>query len=96
MNTLLSLQTFAGAVGEEFSLDLGTSTMPLALVEAQPLPHRINGARQPFSLVFRAASPVILPQNIYPLANTALGRHGIFLVPIGRDAAGVLYQAVFN
>jgi hypothetical protein len=96
VTTLLSLQTFAGAVGEEFSLDLGTSSMPLALVEAQPLPNHSGGVRQPFSLVFRAASPVILPQKIYPLANTGLGRHGIFLVPIGRDAAGVLYQAVFN
>lgn len=93
---MLSLQSFAGAVGEEFSLDLGTASVALALVEAKPLPGRAGGLRQPFSLVFRATSPVVLPQKIYPLANATLGRHGIFLVPIGRDQAGVLYQAVFN
>lgn len=93
---MLSLQNFAAAVGEEFALDLGTASMPLALVEAKPLTQRGPGMRQPFSLVFRAASPVVLPQKVYPLANATLGRHGIFLVPIGRDAAGVLYQAVFN
>jgi len=93
---MLSLQTFAAAVGEEFALDLGTASMTLALVEAKPLKHQAMSMRQPFSLVFRAASPVVLPQKIYPLANATLGKNGIFLVPIGRDASGVLYQAVFN
>ncbi len=93
---MLSLQNFAAAVGEEFSLDVGTTSVPLALVEAKPLSQHAGGMRQPFSLVFRAASQVVLPQKIYPLANPTIGRHGIFLVPIGRDPAGVLYQAVFN
>jgi hypothetical protein len=93
---MMSLQHFAGTVGEDFALDLGTASMTLALIEAKPLVHHPGGMRQPFSLVFRATSPVVLPQKIYPLVNATLGRHGIFLVPIGRDAAGVLYQAVFN
>ncbi|TXC73029.1 long-chain fatty acid--CoA ligase [Sphingomonas ginsenosidivorax] len=93
---MLSLQNFAAAVGEEFALDLGTASVALALVEAKPLSHGAGGLRHPFSLVFRAASHVVLPQKIYSLANATLGRHGIFLVPIGRDPAGVLYQAVFN
>jgi hypothetical protein len=96
MNGLLSLQAFAATVGEDFALDLGTASITLALIEAKPLTYHAGGLRQPFSLVFRAASPVVLPQKTYPLANPTLGKQAIFLVPIGRDAAGVLYQAVFN
>jgi hypothetical protein len=93
---MLSLQSFAAAMGEEFAIQLGTATMPLALVEARPLSQAPGGLRQPFSLMFRSASPVVLPQKTYPLINATVGNHAIFLVPIGRDAAGVLYQAVFN
>ena len=89
------LQTFARAVHQEFSLSLGASNMTLTLVEAAPLPHG-GGMRQPFSLIFRAASMLVLPQKLYPLSNATLGSLSIFLVPIGKDAAGVLYQAVFN
>jgi hypothetical protein len=49
-----------------------------------------------FSLVFRAATAERLPQGIYPLAQDRLGRLDVFLVPIGRDADGLLLEAVFN
>ncbi|MEG3163328.1 hypothetical protein U1701_01855 [Sphingomonas sp. PB2P19] len=96
MIPMLSLQSFAAAVGEEFAMQIGTASMPLALVEAKPLSHATGGYRQPFSLMFRSASPVVLPQKTYPLTNATMGNHAIFLVPVGRDAVGVLYQAVFN
>ncbi|GAA0195089.1 MAG: DUF6916 family protein [Brevundimonas aurantiaca] len=90
-----NLQSFAGVAHEAFDLSVGEATMPLTLVEVAPLP--ATGLNpQPFSLVFRGTSAIVLPQKMYSLSNATLGRLSIFLVPIGRDPAGVLYQAVFN
>jgi hypothetical protein len=94
----LSLETFASVVRESFDLAVGESSLPLTLVEAQPLPVSPYPGmiRAPFSLIFRTASQVVLPQKIYGLNNASLGRLDIFLVPVARDREGVLYQAVFN
>lgn len=95
---ILTVQQFAGAMNQGFDLCLGESTMALTLTEVTPLPHQpYKGMfRAPFSLIFRSRVALILPQRIYTLSNATLGRHDIFLVPIGKDAVGVLYQAIFN
>jgi hypothetical protein len=36
-----------------------------------------------------------LPQHIYALEHTSLGKLELFLVPIGPDERGMRYQAVF-
>ncbi len=94
----LRLETFAAVARETFELAIGEASLPLTLVEVQPLP--VNPypgmIRPPFSLIFRTASQVVLPQKLYNLKNVNLGRLEIFLVPVARDREGVLYQAVFN
>jgi hypothetical protein len=52
--------------------------------------------RQPFSLVFRAAKEVVLPQRIYQLEHDTMGTLELFLVPIGPDQEGMRYEAVFT
>ena len=52
--------------------------------------------RAPFSLIFRSATPVVLPQKLYRLKNVDMGALDVFLVPIGRDVQGIVYLAVFN
>ena len=66
--------------------------------EARPLPERgfAGVMRAPFSLLFRSASKVLLPQQIYRLKNATLGILDIFLVPVARDKEGIIYQAIFN
>ncbi|MFK0278484.1 DUF6916 family protein [Ensifer sp. NPDC090286] len=95
---LLTLQHFAGCVGQAFDLSLGESTMPLTLAEATPGTTQIMPGmlRAPFSLVFRSGSAIVLPQQIYRLKNASLGALDIFLVPVARDKQGIVYQAVFN
>lgn len=95
---LLSHETFAARANETFDLGMGESAMPLTLVEVQPLTtHAYPGMlRSPFSLMFRSGSPVVLPQKVYRLKNATMGPVDIFLVPVGRDVSGVVYQAVFN
>ena len=52
--------------------------------------------RRPFSIIFRGPPEVSLPQRIYDVELEGLGTLGLFLVPIGPDQVGMLYQAVFN
>lgn len=95
---VLTCEAFAGRANETFDLTMGDSRVPLTLVEVKPLTvHVFPGMmRAPFSLIFKSANPVLLPQNTYRLDNAAMGRLDIFLVPIGRDREGILYQAIFN
>jgi hypothetical protein len=95
---LLSYQDFAGAANETFDLAMGEAAMPLTLVEVKPLtPRAFPGLmRDPFALLFRSASQLILPQRLYRLRSGTMGALEIFLVPIARDPRGVLYEAVFN
>ena len=37
-----------------------------------------------------------LPQGTYPMEHETLGRLEVFLVPLGPDAQGMRYEAVFN
>src|SRR5262249_12238927 len=94
----LQFETFAPRSNEVFSLELGDSTFDMTLVAVQRLPpHVYPGMRRdPFRLVFKTAKLPVLPQRIYPFSNEAMGKLSIFIVPLGRDNQGVIYEAVFN
>ncbi len=94
----LTFGDFSGRIGEEFRVVGRDAPVALALVEATDLsrPGAPGPRRAPFSLIFRGPSAPLLPQRIWPLEHAALGRLEIFLVPIGPDASGMRYEAVFN
>jgi hypothetical protein len=54
-----------------------------------------GAGRRQFSLLFRGGPTPPLPQRIYALEHAALGRLELFLVPLGPDADGQRYEAVF-
>ena len=56
---------------------------------------RAAGLREPFSIVLRGPAEPLLPQRIYRLEHDELGPLELFLVPIGQDADGTRYEAVF-
>jgi len=91
---------FARLVGSTFRLESAeVPPVSLVLLEAVELPRRAgrpDAPRAPFTLLFRGPNEPVLPQRIYALGSELLGRLEIFLVPVGRDGAGVLYEAVFN
>jgi len=96
---VLVFEDFADKVGEVFVIgEQEFPAIPLTLTEAEPLPARTgpNGMRPPFSLIFLGKDPRVLPQRLYRLEHEEMGTLTIFLVPVGKDAEGVLYQAVFN
>jgi hypothetical protein len=97
----MSHALFAGHVGTTFQAQFGERAVELTLVEARlntPLGQRpaILTRRQSFSLLFRAPAGTAAPQQIYQLNHAVLGDFGLFLVPVGPDAEGMLYEAVFN
>lgn len=95
---ILSLQDFAAATNQGFALAMGEASLTLVLVQITPLAHAgyAGQLRQPFALLFKSASPIVLPQKLYALTHATMGRLDIFLVPVAREPDGVVYQAVFN
>lgn len=89
----LTLPVFARHLQTRFRVDAETGpATELELIQAED---RGSTPRQEqFSLLFRG--PVFLPQHIYSLSHDQLGQFGLFLVPVGKDGQGYLYQAVFN
>jgi hypothetical protein len=97
----LTYDDFAGRVGERFEVVTdGAAVLELVLREAtcsdQPGGAGPDGRqRLQFSLVFRGPRAPVLPQGTYPLAHDELEDLELFLVPIGPDAEGMQYEAVF-
>jgi|CXWL01.1.fsa_nt_gi hypothetical protein len=93
----LTLDDFAALQGDLFALQLeGAEVLWAELVEAQPLAAAPFNGRQPFSLMFAGPAAPVLPQRTYRMAHERLPELDIFLVPVGADASGVRYQAVFS
>jgi len=95
MSILISAFTLAG-----FSAHLGSAftlngSDGLALTLAESLPGQAPGASS-FSLIFRGPAHALLEQATHTLAHPAMGLLSLFLVPVGREADGVHYQAIFN
>lgn len=95
----LTIQSFEPALGQVFRLlaeDAGG--LELELIQVKPL--GVAGAeyagRQPFSLLFRGPLEPLLEQQLIALENPLLGELALFLVPVGADADGMLYDSTFN
>src|SRR5262249_46523336 len=105
----LSADLFEPLVGQPFAVPLtdGSVTMTLRRVTRLPPPRRKDsgggvvpveaGPRQdPFTLLFGGASH-LLPQRTYEVTSDALGDAiELFIVPIGHDRQGFIYEAVFG
>lgn len=94
----LTYSDFFKRVGEEFHVGTGAVAVGLVLSEVTDLarPENPSPRRKPFSLIFRGPFRPQLVQRIWPLEHAELGTLEIFLVPIGPDAEGMRYEAVFN
>ena len=81
-------QTFTAIQSDSPSFEL----LEVSLLGNEPA----NGERQAFSLLFRSKNTSSPQQSIYQLNHEELGELEIFLVPIGPDQQGMLYEAVFT
>jgi hypothetical protein len=95
----LTLETFQPLLGAPFAVIVDDERfMPAQLVAAEPLAGDSDSRRkrQPFTLIFRGPAGGHLPQNTYRVRGGELEEMELFLVPIGPDEHGVLYEAVFT
>lgn len=90
----VTYETFAGRVGERFTLE--EASIELELEEATLGAAPPDAGRHPFSLVFRGPPDPLLAQRIHRLEHAELGALEIFIVPIARDAGAARYEAVFS
>jgi hypothetical protein len=96
----LTYDDFAAHVGDRYQLILDDSALSLELLDATASGERggpgPNGEeRLQFALLFRGPPAPALPQATRTLTHPGLGELELFLVPIGPDADGMRYEAVF-
>jgi hypothetical protein len=99
----LTAASFAEHLKTVFRLLTGGEPLPLELVEVQrasyadePAAVGPAGRREPFNLLFRGPRSPYARQGIHRLEHDELGTLEIFLVPLGPDASGMRYEAVFT
>jgi hypothetical protein len=93
---LVTLDDFRPLVGQKFEVALGSGKLDLILIEACPIASPSSPRPVPFSLLFRGPLDRVLDQRIYPMEQASLSALDVFLVPVGNDDQGLLYEAVFN
>ena len=100
----LTVDVFQPRIGETFRIrPRPEHELEAELIEARALdggasraPSETSRRRTPFSLSFRTSLTAPLPQSIYEVAHDELGMYEIFLVPVGPDGKGMVYQAIFT
>jgi hypothetical protein len=94
-----TLQTFSPLVASSFDLLTAGEDQRITLELTEALGTGTSPSetsREPFSLTFRGPGEPQLEQRTYPVSHPALGTFELFIVPVGRDADGVYYEAVFT
>lgn len=76
-------------------LTVNGESMALAITEVTPVsgPEREGGA---FSVVFRGPAEPVVEQAIHHIEIENAGETALFIVPLGPDGTGMLYEAIFN
>lgn len=94
-----TVDTFTPHVGKTFRVIVDDQyEMITRLSEVAPWGHEEAASRPrvPFSLTFHARPDAVIPQQIYRVESDELEPFELFLVPIGPDAQGMRYEAVFT
>jgi Domain of unknown function (DUF6916) len=90
-------QAFEPFVEQTFMVSTAEGSFEARLIEVAPMGQTPGpNGRQAFSLVLRGPQADEPRQGIYRVAHGELGTLDLFLVPIGSDAQGTKYEAVFT
>ena len=87
---------FAACLDQDFQIVFTDGSLTIKLSEARARTAPEGSLRDPFTLTFRGAPELRLPQGIYRLTNATLGDMEIFLVQIAADQTSSTFEAVFN
>jgi hypothetical protein len=81
---------------DDFELDAGAATPVLRLTSVNDASHPSDPTRNAYALEFTGPATPVYPQGTYTLRHAGLGELPVFIVPIGRNASAVIYEAVFT
>lgn len=91
----LSKDDFARNLNTAFECSVApdqcVSLQLIQLREGKSSPHQ-----EQFALLFQGPLELLLPQRMYPFRHEVLGEFELFIVPVGKDAQGFHYEAMFN
>lgn len=96
MSKDITHQDFESIVGETIELETGESCFQAKVDSVELLRKNPDQERQPFSVELLADIADNHAQQIYQLSHPTLGELSLFVVPIGPEKGGMLYQVVFN
>jgi hypothetical protein len=91
----LNSKSFLEHVNSEFKVQ-GPNAQPVSLRLAEVSERNTNPKVEQFSLFFQGPRAPLLEQRIYRLQHEKLGDLDLFIVPVGLEPEGVLYECVFN
>jgi hypothetical protein len=96
----VTVETFAGRIGERFWITFSDAELDLTLMEVKRAPEHWGRTdqREPFSVLFHATLEHVLPGATWPVEHDELGQLELFLGPIGPDDKNeaMRYEAVFS
>jgi hypothetical protein len=95
---LHSYELFSDRLQETFTAVVGDFSVDMTLIDAKRLPDKFASPTraEPFRLHFKCAGEVLPAQGTYTFVNAATGEVEMFVVPIGREKDGMIYEALFN
>ncbi len=91
----LHVDVFAEYIHSEFQV-MDDPSIQLALQLVEVTERTKSPHQEIFNLLFHGPAQYFLPQGIHKLNHGRLGEIELFLVPVGQDAQGFQYEAVFN
>ena len=93
--TALTHENFSKTLNTIFRIQIeGLPAVELELTTVSEL--LLSMQQERFSIVFRGPAEPFLGQGIQRLEHDELKSIDLFLVPVGRNEGGTLYEAVFN
>ena len=91
----LTRADFDPHLNQSLPLNVGSQPTQATLVEVRTLKSPSPRA-EPFALTFVVPGDVPAGQGTYCLTHPTLGAIELFMVPVGKDAKGTRYEAIFN
>ena len=94
----LTHDDFLSSLNQKFVVHHDAGTLEAELIECRKLasPGGPSTRRQPFAILFRGPRQPVLVQRIYKFEGGSMGPLEIFIVPVGPDANGMRYEAIFS
>lgn len=91
----MTANDFLGLQGDGFTVEIGSETFDLTLIEVKKLGQsdRAGGA---FSVLWQGPQSPQFVQATYIVSHAEIGSCEIFLVPVAQTDAGFQYEAIFG